>query len=149
VEFSLTIALLALAFSQANAASLIGKVVRVADGDTVTVLDVSNTQHRIRLQGIDAPERKQPFGRKSGEYLANAVAGKTVVVEWDKRDRYGRIVGKVVLEGEDMNLRQIEGGLAWHYKKYAVEQSGAAVGMAKRCASSGRFSMTESDPKEA
>jgi len=69
------------------------------------------------------PERKQPCGRKSGEYLASAVAGQTVVVEWDKRDRYGRIVGKVLLASEDMNLRQVQAGLAWHYRKFAVEQS--------------------------
>jgi endonuclease YncB( thermonuclease family) len=58
-----------------------GRVVKVTDGDTVTILDASNTQHRIRLQGIDAPERGQAYGKKSGQYLSQAVAGKHVTAE--------------------------------------------------------------------
>ena len=53
------------------------------------------------------------------------MAVQTAEVEWDKRDRYGRVVGKILLAGSDMNLRQIESGLAWHYKKYSAEQSAA------------------------
>jgi endonuclease YncB( thermonuclease family) len=89
------------------AATLTGKVVKIADGDTITVLDASNTQHRIRLQGIDAPERKQSYGRASGKYLSEAVAGKHVVIDYSKRDRYKRIVSKVLLSDQDMNLRQV------------------------------------------
>ena len=100
-----------------------GRVVKVFDGDTVTILDASNTQHRIRLQGIDAPERGQAYGKKSGRYLADAVAGKHVDVDYEKLDRYKRIVGKVLLDGQDMNLRQVKAGLAWHYKKYQKERS--------------------------
>ncbi len=102
---------------------LTGRVIRVADGDTVTVLDHWKTQHKVRLQGIDAPERGQPYGKASGKHLSGLVAGRFVVVEYEKRDRYKRIVGKVLLSGEDVNLRQIEAGLAWHYKKYEMEQS--------------------------
>ena len=87
------------------------------------VLDGSNTQHKIRLQAIDAPERGQAFGTKSKEHLSGYVAGKTVTVEYDKLDRYGRVIGKVLLDGEDMNLEQIQAGLAWHYKKYQGEQT--------------------------
>ena len=100
-------------------------MVKVADGDTVTILDASNTQHRIRLQGIDAPERGQAYGKKSGQYLSQAVTGKHVTVQYSKRDRYQRLVGKVLLGGQDMNVRQIQAGLAWHYKKYQREQSAA------------------------
>jgi endonuclease YncB( thermonuclease family) len=117
---------LALAFVFPAAADTIsGRVVSVADGDTITVLDNSNTQHKIRLSGIDAPERAQPFGRKSREQLAELVAGKSVEVETDKTDRFGRSVGKVVLSGRDINLVMVVSGLAWHYKAYAKEQGAA------------------------
>ena len=70
-------------------------MVGVADGDTVTVLDADKVQHKIRLAGIDAPEKSQPFGNRSKQNLSDLVFGKYVRVDWDKRDRYGRIVGKV------------------------------------------------------
>lgn len=85
---------------------------RVTDGDTIVVLDSANAQHKIRLQGIDAPERKQAFGTKSKEHLSDSVAGKFVVVDYSKRDRYQRILGKVLLSGEDINLEQIKAGPA-------------------------------------
>jgi endonuclease YncB( thermonuclease family) len=69
------------------AQTITGKVVRVADGDTVTVLDASNTQHRIRLSGIDAPEKNQAFGNRSKESLSALLAGKTVTVETNKLDK--------------------------------------------------------------
>jgi endonuclease YncB( thermonuclease family) len=109
----------------AAADTISGRVVSVADGDTITVLDSSNTQHKIRLSGIDAPERAQPFGRKSREQLAELVAGKSVEVETDKTDRFGRSVGKVVLSGRDINLAMVVSGLAWHYKAFAKEQGAA------------------------
>ncbi|SNR73418.1 Endonuclease YncB, thermonuclease family [Methylobacillus rhizosphaerae] len=103
------------------AATLTGKVIRVSDGDTIVVLE-GITQHKIRLVGIDAPEKKQAFGNKSKETLADAVAGKTVDVDYNKRDRYKRIIGKVIYRGQDMNLRQVQMGMAWHYKQYEREQ---------------------------
>jgi endonuclease YncB( thermonuclease family) len=106
----------------AAAEELNGKVVRVADGDTITVLDPGNKQHKIRLMGIDAPEKGQAFGNVSRESLASMVAGRNVVVEWHKRDRYGRLVGQVFSDSHDVGLVQIERGLAWHYKAYAREQ---------------------------
>jgi endonuclease YncB( thermonuclease family) len=106
----------------AQAEILSGKVVKIADGDTLTVLDKSNRQHKVRLIGIDAPERKQPFGTVSRQNLATLVFGKTIAVEWHKRDRYERILGKVLLNGKDVNLEQIKVGLAWHYKQYDRDQ---------------------------
>jgi len=76
-----------------------------------------------RLAEIDAPELKQAYGRVSRQHLASQVAGRMVTVEWFKRDRYKRIVGKVLLDGHDINITLIEAGLAWHYRKYAYEQS--------------------------
>jgi endonuclease YncB( thermonuclease family) len=76
-----------------HAATLTGRVIRVADGDTITILDNNKVQYRIRLAGIDAPERKQPYGNKSRQNLSDHVAGRYVVVEYNKRDRYDRILG--------------------------------------------------------
>jgi endonuclease YncB( thermonuclease family) len=102
--------------------SVSGKVVSIADGDTITVLDAQNVQHKIRLQGIDAPERRQDFGAVSREHLANLVFGKYVRIEFAKVDRYGRLVGKVWADGNDECLEQLKAGLAWHYKEYEKEQ---------------------------
>ena len=100
-----------------------GKVVGVADGDTITVLDAQNTQHKIRLQGIDAPEKAQPFGNKSKQSLHEMVHGKQVLVDYQKKDKYGRVVGKVLLNSVDVCLEQVKRGMAWHYKQFANEQS--------------------------
>jgi endonuclease YncB( thermonuclease family) len=99
------------------------KVVKITDGDTVHVLDKSTTKHKIRLGGIDAPERKQPFGKKSKQNLSGLIAGKNIEVEYNKSDRYGRIVGKLIYQGRDINLLQIKHGYAWHYKHYQRDQS--------------------------
>ena len=105
------------------AATLPGRVVGIADGDTVTVLDASNTQWKIRLMGIDAPEKKQAFGNKSKEHLSDLVFNKQVMVEYSKKDKYGRTVGKIIVNGVDANLEQVKAGMAWHYKKYQNEQT--------------------------
>jgi endonuclease YncB( thermonuclease family) len=118
------VALFVLWFSFAcQAATIDGRVVGVADGDTITVLDGANRQHKIRLAGIDAPEKSQPFGHRSKESLSGLVLSKTVTVETAKVDRYGRQVGKVLVNGADANLAQVQRGLAWHYKSYEREQS--------------------------
>ena len=102
-----------------------GRVVGVSDGDTITILDAKNQQHKVRLAGIDAPEKSQAFGQASKKQLSDLVYGKAVAVEWQKLDRYGRTVGKVLLDGFDVCLDQIRKGMAWHYKKYAGDQSAA------------------------
>ena len=105
-----------------SASTLQGMVVHVADGDTVTVLDDQKTQHKIRLQGIDAPEKSQAFGQKSKQSLNQLVHSQMVTVEFQKKDKYGRTVGKVLLNGTDICLEQIKLGMAWHYKQYQSEQ---------------------------
>jgi endonuclease YncB( thermonuclease family) len=105
-----------------NATTLQGKVVGVADGDTITVLDAHNKPHKIRLQGIDAPEKSQAFGQKSKQSLNQLVHSKQVSIEFEKKDKYGRKVGKVLLNRTDVCLEQIKLGMAWHYKQYASEQ---------------------------
>ena len=135
-QFLLTIALLVIA-PAVQAETLMGRVVGVADGDSVTVLDGKLEQHKIRLQGIDAPEKAQPFGQRSEENLSRLVFNKDVRVEWSKRDRYDRIIGKVWVQPVtcptcamtlDVGHAQITVGLAWWYRKYAGEQSAADRG---------------------
>jgi endonuclease YncB( thermonuclease family) len=76
------------------AQGLVGEVVAIADGDTLTVLDADRVQHKIRHAGIDAPERKQAFGQRSRRLLADFVYRKQVEAMTEKKDRYGRTVGK-------------------------------------------------------
>lgn len=102
---------------------LIGHVVGVADGDTITVLDRSKQRHVVRLMGIDAPEKKQAFGNKSKQSLSDLVFERTVSITWFKKDRYGRTIGQVRVNNTDVCLEQIKRGLAWHYKAYQREQS--------------------------
>jgi endonuclease YncB( thermonuclease family) len=97
--------------------------VSVAYGDTLTILDSFNEQHRMRLCGIHAPEKKRPFGSRSRQNLAALALAKYAVVEWTKPDRYGRIIGKVIVDGRDVGLQQVQAGLAWWYRQYAREQS--------------------------
>ena len=111
--------------SAAIAASLSGKVVGVSDGDTITVVDANRAQSRVRLAGIDAPERGQAFGQRSRQHLARLCFGREVLVEWNKRDRWGRLIGKVLVDGKDVGLLQVEAGLAWHYKDFQGEQTPA------------------------
>jgi endonuclease YncB( thermonuclease family) len=73
--------------------------------------------------GIDAPEKKMPFGQKSKEHLSDLVFEKQVSVEYNKKDKYGRTVGKILVGGIDANLEQVKAGLAWHYKQYQKEQT--------------------------
>jgi endonuclease YncB( thermonuclease family) len=121
-----------LACDLASAGTLTGVVVGVADGDTLTVLDSQRNQHKIRLAGIDAPEKRQDFGLRSKQSLSDLVYRREVTVETNKTDRYGREVGKVLLNGRDVNLEQIRRGLAWHYVAYAREQA-VDDGEAKEC----------------
>jgi endonuclease YncB( thermonuclease family) len=113
---------LALALSAAGAATLSGRVVAVHDGDTVTVLDANRQQYKIRLAGIDAPELKQAFGYRSKQHLSAMVYDRRVTVAWDKHDRYGRIIGKVLVDCRDTNLEQVRAGMAWWYRQYARDQ---------------------------
>ena len=104
------------------AATIEGRVVGVTDGDTITVLDHQNVQHRVRVASIDAPERKQPYSSRSKENLSWWIFNRTVVVESTKRDRYKRIIGQVFLDGHDIGLEQVRAGMAWWYRAYSKEQ---------------------------
>lgn len=94
------------------------RVIGVHDGDTLTGLDESKTQHKIRLDAIDAPELGQPFGQASKQALSAKIFGKDVVVTVKTRDKYGPTVGHILIGGRDVNLEMLEEGMAWHYTKY-------------------------------
>jgi endonuclease YncB( thermonuclease family) len=134
----LLLAFLGLAFvaGPVNAAELRGRVVGLADGDTLTVLDEGRTQHRVRIAGIDAPERGQPGAQRSKDSLAALVHEQPVRVEWHTHDRHGRIVGKVWVAAPnapcrgkpdcpmtlDAGLAQITTGRAWWSRTDVDEQ---------------------------
>lgn len=105
-----------------------GKVVSIRDGDTITVLQ-NKQQIKVRLFGIDAPELKQPYGKKSKQFLANLIAGEVVEVEENGKDRYKRTIGTVYLGGTDINAKMVANGYAWAYrkfsKKYTAQESKA------------------------
>ena len=108
--------------------ALLGKVVSIHDGDTITILQ-NKTQTKVRLFGIDAPELKQPYGKKSKQFLANLIAGEVVEVNENGKDRYKRIIGTIYLNGADINAQMVANGYAWAYrkfsKKYTAQESKA------------------------
>jgi endonuclease YncB( thermonuclease family) len=108
------------------APTLTGKVVSIADGDTLPLL-VDKTQIRVRFEGIDTPERAQPFGRKAGQALAKIVFGKVVQVDDLGKDRYGRTLDIVRLGKRNINLELVQEGWAWWYRKYAAKNKELAT----------------------
>ena len=99
-------------------ADFTGIVVKISDGDTIKVLDDQNVLHKIRLIGIDAPEKKQEYGLQSSKNLSDMIIYKTVTVQSNKSDRYGRELGQVFDGDKDINIAQVNAGMAWFYKAY-------------------------------
>lgn len=125
VQSRVAIALLMISLSLlprvSSAADLVGRVVSVADGDTLTVLTLDKQQDIVRLNGIDAPESGQDFGQAAKRSLSALVFGKDVRVLGSKHDRYGRLVGTVLVDSVDVNLEQIRAGMAWFFRRYATD----------------------------
>jgi endonuclease YncB( thermonuclease family) len=122
--------------AQGATRALDAHVIAVADGDSITVRDSNQLEHDVRLAGIDAPEHGQPYSRQAKLSLARSVLDRDVRIEWGKRDDYRRFVAKVWVgpadapcavqpcpKTLDVGLAQVTSGLAWHYKRYAPEQS--------------------------
>lgn len=99
--------------------ALDGLVVGVSDGDTVSIIDAQRNRHKVRLHGIDAPEKAQPFGQVAKRHLSDLVYGKTVTVVEKGQDKYRRTLGVVMLNGNDVNALMVRDGLAWAYRKYS------------------------------
>ena len=113
---------LALAAPTAWAETFVAKVVRVSDGDTLTLL-IDRKQVSVRLLEIDAPEKKQAFGQRSRESLAQMCAAQSAVVQSSGRDKYGRVLGRVHCQGIDANAEQVRRGMAWVFDRYVTDRS--------------------------
>lgn len=121
-----------LIFGEGNVcADIQGQVVRVLDGDTIEVLQTNHERSRIRLDGIDAPEKKQDFGQRSRQFLSSQLAQQFVTITGDEVDRYGRLLGTVWLNGQDINLLQVQSGMAWAYRYQGKASNSAYLAMEK------------------
>jgi len=109
-------------FSSQVLADIEGKISKVVDADTVVIESDQGVKYKVRLLGIDAPEIKQVYGKEATKYLSNLILGKTILVIGSDKDRYKRLLGKLVLDGYDINLNLVKNGMAWHYKRYKSSQ---------------------------
>jgi endonuclease YncB( thermonuclease family) len=97
----------------AAAETIQGKVIRIANGDTLTILDARKREHTVRLAEIDAPESNQVFGAQSRQSLSALCFKKTAQIEWREKDRNGRYIGQVICAGVNVNAEQVRRGFAW------------------------------------
>jgi len=115
----LTLALLLIVAFTTNAQKFTVKVVGVSDGDTFTAINRDSLQMRIRIYGIDAPEKSQDFGKRAKKALSDYVFGKKVTIDVQSQDGWGRYVSYVYTpDGRDVSLMMLQDGMAWHFKKY-------------------------------
>lgn len=110
---------LLLTFTQVSAETLFGRIVGISDGDTLTLLDAEHIPQKIRLAGIDAPEKRQDFGEKSKSHLSALAYKRQAKADCRKIDRYRRRVCVIYVNGRDVGREQIEAGMAWWYQQYA------------------------------
>ena len=114
---------LAMLPSLASGASFLAKVIHIADGDTITVLKEDQTQVKIRVNGIDCPEKGQAFGKKATQFTKDLVAERTVTLETHGQDKYGRTIANVVLDdGRDLSQELVRAGYAWWFFKYSNDE---------------------------
>jgi endonuclease YncB( thermonuclease family) len=126
-----------------HAQTITGRVVRVLDGDTVSVLTPQKEQIRVRLAEIDAPEKNQPFGMKAKKILSDLIFGKDVSVVKIDTDRYGRTVGRIYQGQTDMNLEMVKAGGAWAYTKYLTDPAFGSAEDAARASRLGLWALQE------
>lgn len=106
----------------AQTETLTGRVIHISDGDTLKILTSSNQKIKIRLAGIDTPEKQQPFGRDAKQALSALTLQKQVTVDVQTIDRYGRTVGHVSVKGLDINGELVRQGMAWVYRRYTDDE---------------------------
>lgn len=131
-----------LSFS-ARAEDYVGRVVRVLDGDTITLVPTGKRQIKVRLAEIDAPEPEQPYGTEAKQELSSLVLGKTISVKFQDTDRYAVIVGRVYVDTHDVNADMVRRGAAWVYSKYATDQGLYALEDQARKSKSGLWFLPE------
>jgi endonuclease YncB( thermonuclease family) len=113
---------------QATSNEITGKIIKIMDGDTYELLLEDNSTIRVRMDGIDAPEKGMPFSKKAKNYLTTLCKDQTITVEKTNEDRYGRILGFTFLEdGRELSREMLKAGYAWHYKKYNSDPDLAAL----------------------
>ena len=125
--------------------TIIGKVVGIHDGDTLTLLDDSKRQIKIRLAEIDAPESGQPYGSRAKQALSGLAFGRPAAVQVQDIDRYGRTVGRITVDSVDVNAEMVRRGAAWVYRKYAKDQSLFIIEQQARDAKAGLWALPEAD----
>jgi len=131
----LTLLLITFMASTCQGETIVGRVVRIVDGDTLVILDSDKIQHRVRLAGIDAPEPGQPFGNLAKQNLSILTDVHEIRIDWYKKDRWNQVIGTVWAQSPDtscqeeecpktldVGMAQLTQGLAWHFKRYAHEQ---------------------------
>lgn len=118
-----------------------GKVIGVSDGDTITILH-NTTPQRIRLAGIDCPEKSQSYGQQAKTFTSQHCFGKTVIVLEETKDRYGRTVAIITVDGKNLNEELVRAGLAWHYVKYSKDQD---LSLLEAAARKGRIGLWQSE----
>jgi endonuclease YncB( thermonuclease family) len=106
---------------RAQKEAILGRVIGVTDGDTVKVLTADNQQIRVRIAFIDAPERRQAFGQRAKQAMSELAFDKEVELRPHTVDRYGRLVARVLVDGQDAGLELLKQGLCWMYEKYVIE----------------------------
>lgn len=142
--FALVVTLLLVAHP-ALAETLSGRVVAIADGDTLTLLTQAREQVRVRLSEIDTPERRQPYGQRSRERLSELAFGKQVEVVVRDTDRYGRTVGRVWADGVDVNAVMVRDGAAWVYRRYSQDEGLRRAEDEARAARRGLWGLPEAE----
>ena len=98
--------------------------ISISDGDTLTCLNENRQQVKVRLNQIDAPEKSQPFGQKAKQTLSSMIWGKQIVVIENGKDRYGRTIGTVISDGQNINKSMVSSGYAWAYRQYLNSSEG-------------------------
>ena len=142
----LVVLALVLVAALAGADELSGRVVGVTDGDTIKVLHNGHPEV-VRLRGIDAPEKRQPYGTRAKELVASLTLGKTVTVHTTGRDRYGRLLGEVVLpDGRILNRELVRAGYAWWFRRYSADPTLARLETEAREARRGLWADRHSIP---
>lgn len=139
------LALLLVLAPPAAAEEILGRVVAVVDGDTLTVLDGRRTEVRVRLSDIDTPERGQPWADRAGQALAELVFGREVRVDVRDSDRFGRTVGRVFVGAQDVNAEMVRRGNAWVFRRYSDDPDLLRLEAAAQAACRGLWSLPEAE----
>jgi len=145
VRAAAALLVLALLVHVATAAEITGRVVGIADGDTLTLLDADHRQTKVRLAEIDAPESHQPYGTRAKQVLSELVFGRDVRVVVVDIDRYGRTVGRIYAGALDVSAEMVRQGAAWVFTRYSRDPSLPALDQAARTARRGLWALPEAE----